>query len=136
MSRDTIGLWLDGKTLLVLFVELTYCTTLQIFKVSVTVSAVKNMSFAKEETCWWQKTDSATWKRWHTGTDTEFTFTATDSNTWTDLQINRWLCLIGMLLARSGIDDLRGWGTLEIGLLVAVANDLDDEILILRGNGL
>lgn len=51
MSRDTIGLWLDGKTLLVLFVELTYCATLQIFKVSVTVSAVKNMSFAKEETC-------------------------------------------------------------------------------------
>ena len=41
-----------------------------------------------------------------------------------------------MLLARSGIDDLRGRGTLEIGVLVAVANDLDVEILILWGKTL
>ena len=51
-----------------------------------------------------------------------------------------------MLQARSGIEDLEGlriilgrklprkmWGTLKLGfLLVAIANDLDDLILILR----
>ena len=51
MTRDTIGLWMDGKTLRVSFVELTYFTTLHTFKVSVTMSAVKNMGFAKEEAC-------------------------------------------------------------------------------------
>ena len=33
------------------FVELTYFTTLQTFKASVSVSKVKNKGFAKEETC-------------------------------------------------------------------------------------
>ena len=53
-----------------------------------------------------------------------------------------------MLQARSGIDDLDGLsislgkklpcemqGTLEVGVLVAIANNLDDLILILLGKG-
>ena len=39
-------------------------------------------------------------KQLHTGTDTTFTFTATGWNDWADLQIDHWLCLIGMLQSR------------------------------------
>ena len=49
-----------------------------------------------------------TWKQWHTGTVTTFTFTTTGLNDWTDLQIDQRLFLIGMLIARSGIEDLEG----------------------------
>ena len=45
-----IELWVDGKTLQTLCVELTQFTTLHTFKVSVTVPAVKNMDLAKQET--------------------------------------------------------------------------------------
>ena len=83
-----IELWVDGKTLWTLFVELTYFTTLHTFKVSMTVSTVKNAGLTKQETCWWQKRDLTTCKRWHTGTDTTFKFTTTGSNDWTDLQID------------------------------------------------
>ena len=40
-----------GKTLRTLCVELTYFTTLDKFKVVVTVSTVKNMGLAKQVTC-------------------------------------------------------------------------------------
>ena len=93
-----------------------------------TVSTVKTMGLGKQETCWWRKTDLTTCKQWRTGTDTTFTFTTTGWNDWTDLQIDRWLCLIRMLQARLGIGDLEGLsislgkklsskmrGTLEIG---------------------
>ena len=68
---------------------------------------VQNICFAKEETCRWQKTDLTTWKRWHKGTDVKLTFTTTGSNVfWKDLQIDWWLCLVGMLQKRSETDDL------------------------------
>ena len=41
-----IELWVDGKTLRTLCVELTYFTTLHTFKVSVTVSTVKKSWFS------------------------------------------------------------------------------------------
>ena len=44
-----INLWVNGNTLQVSRVGLTNSTTLKTFKVSVTVSTVKD--FAKEETC-------------------------------------------------------------------------------------
>ena len=65
-----------------------------------------------------------------TGTDTTFKFTTTGWNDWTDLKIDHWLCLIGMLQARLETDDLEGLrislekdyfvkrGTLEIGVFV------------------
>ena len=106
-------------------------------QVSVTVSTVKNMGLAKQETCWWQKMDLTTCKQWCTGTDTTFTFTTTGLNDWTDLQIDCWLCLIRILQARLEIGNLKGLsislgkqlsckmqGTLEIGVFVAIANDL------------
>ena len=43
-----------------------------------------------------------------TGTDTTFKFTITGWNDWTDLKIDYWLCLIGMLQARLETDDLEG----------------------------
>ena len=43
-------LWVDGKTLLTLCAELTYFTTLHTFKLSVTMSTVKNMGLGKQET--------------------------------------------------------------------------------------
>ena len=46
-----IELWVDGKTLQTLCVELTYFTTLHTFEVSETVSTVKNMGLGKQETC-------------------------------------------------------------------------------------
>ena len=67
----------------------------------------------------------------------KFTFTTTGWNNWTDLQIDCWLCLIRMLQVRLEIGDLevssislgkklscKMQGTLEIGVFVAVANDL------------
>ena len=39
------------KTLQTLCAKLTYFTTLHTFKVSMTVSTVKNMGLAKQETC-------------------------------------------------------------------------------------
>ena len=65
-----IVLWVDGKTLQTLCVELTYFSTLHTFKVSVSVSAVKlnkevsvsvSASLAKQGTCWWQKMDLTMW---------------------------------------------------------------------------
>ena len=63
-----------------------------------------------------------------------------------DLQVDCWLCLIGMLQARLEIGDWEGlsisWakkiscekrGTLEIRVFVAMANDL---LIILQGKGL
>ena len=104
------------------------------------------MGLTKQETCWWRKTDLTTCEQWCTGIDTAFTFTTTGWNDWTDLQLDCWLCLIRMLQARLEIGDLEGLsislgkklsckmqGTLEIGVFVAIANDL---ILILRGKGL
>ena len=43
------------------------------------MSTVKNICVAKDKTCKWWKTDLATWKRWHTGTDIKFTFTTMGS---------------------------------------------------------
>ena len=101
-----INLWVNGNILQVSRVGLTNSTTLKTFKVSVTVSTVKD--FAKEETCWWRKMDLTLWKRWDIRTDTTFTFTTTGSNDLTDLQIDQWMCLTGMLQARSRTEDLEG----------------------------
>ena len=89
------------------------------------------------------RTNLTTCKQWRTGTITTFTFTATGWNDWTDLQTDCWLCLIGMLQARLEIGDWEGLsislgkklscemrGTLEIGVFVAIANDL---LKILQG---
>ena len=88
-------------------VELTYFTNYRHLKCQ-WLSTVKNKGFAEEELSWWRKMNLTTWKRWHTGTVTTFTFTTTGLNDWTDLQIDQRLFLIGMLIARSGIEDLEG----------------------------
>ena len=82
---------MDGKILRTLCAKLTYFTILHTFKMSLTVSTVKNMGLAKQETCWWRKTGLTTYKRWHTGTDTTYTSTTTGWNQWTDLQTDGWL---------------------------------------------
>ena len=100
-------------------------------KVVVTVSTAKNKGFAKEELCWWRKTDLTMWKRCYAAIDTTFKFIITGSNDWTDQQIDQCMCLIGMLEASLGIDVLEGLsislgkklpckmrGILEIGALV------------------
>ena len=46
--RICIELWVHGKTLRLPCVELTYFTALQIFKVTGTLSTVKNNDFTKE----------------------------------------------------------------------------------------
>ena len=86
--------------------------------------------------------DLTTCKRWCTDTDTTFTFITTGWNDWSDLQTDCWLCLIGLLQARLEIGNWEGfrkkiilWNarTLDIGVFVAIANDL---FIILQGKGL
>ena len=45
-----IALWVDGKTLRILCVEVTYFTILYTFGASVTVSTVKHMGLAEQKT--------------------------------------------------------------------------------------
>ena len=44
-----LALWVDGKTLRILCVEVTYFTILYTFGASVTVSTVKNMGLAEQQ---------------------------------------------------------------------------------------
>ena len=50
MCWDLIALWVDGKTLRILCVEVTYFTILYTFGASVTVSTVKHMGLAEQKT--------------------------------------------------------------------------------------
>ena len=50
MCWDLIALWVDGKTLRTLCVEVTYFTILCTFGASVTVSTIKNMGLAEQKT--------------------------------------------------------------------------------------
>ena len=47
---DLIALWVDGKTLRILCVEVTYFTILYTFGASMTVSTVKHMGLAEQKT--------------------------------------------------------------------------------------
>ena len=80
------------------------------------------MGLAKQETCWKRKNDLNTCKRWHTDTDKTFTFTVASWNDSTGLQIDRWLCLIGMLQARLEIRNLEGLSTSLAKILYQMTN--------------
>ena len=49
LCRIHTELWVDGKTLRTLCVEVTYFTTLYLFGVSMTVFTVKNMGLARQK---------------------------------------------------------------------------------------
>ena len=111
------------------------------------MTTVKNMGFVKEETCRWQKRIKL-----RENDDTQaliqnLQFQEQVQMHRTDLQIDWWLRLVGELQVGSEIDDLKRLHIgnkfpckmsqkLEMGVLIAIANDLDDPIFTLQGKGL
>ena len=96
----------------------------------------KNMGLTKQETCWWQKTDLQHLHLQQQVETIERIFKLTADCVWLECykQDKRWEKMqFGRVRYKFRKKlSCKMWGTLEIGVFVAIANDL---ILILRRKG-